>query len=75
MPGTFTWDLSAIKDTKLSERVTLQFRAELFNAFNRVNFGAPNATVTEPVSSNPLLGTINSAGAGREIQAVFRFLW
>jgi hypothetical protein len=74
-PGTFTWDLSAIKDTKLSERVTLQFRAEFFNAFNRVNFGSPNATVTEPVTANPLLGVISSAGAGREIQAVFRFLW
>jgi hypothetical protein len=74
-PGYFDWDLSAVKDTKLSERVTLQFRAELFNAFNRANFGWPNAGVTEPVSSNPLIGTISSAGAGREIQAVFRFLW
>ena len=74
-PGFFTWDLSAIKDTKLTERVTLQFRAEFFNAFNRANFGGPNSTVTEPVSSNPLLGTINGAGAGRIIQAVFRLVW
>jgi hypothetical protein len=74
-PGYFDWDLSAVKDTKLTEKVTLQFRAEFFNAFNRANFGFPNTYVTEPVSSNPLLGTINSAGAGREIQAVFRFMW
>ena len=74
-PGVFTWDLSAVKDTKLTERVTLQFRAEFFNAFNRVNFGAPNASVTQPVADNPLLGTINSAGAGRIIQAVLRLMW
>lgn len=72
LPGYFDWDLSAIKDTKLTERITLQFRAEFFNAFNRVNFGGPNATVT---SHNPLLGTINSAGAPREIQFVLRMLW
>jgi hypothetical protein len=74
-PGYFNWDLSAVKDTKLTERVTMQFRAEFFNAFNRANFDGPNATVTEPVSHNPLLGTINSAQAGRQIQGVIRFLW
>jgi hypothetical protein len=74
-PGYFNWDLSAVKDTKLSEKVALQFRAEFFNAFNRANFNVPNGGVTEPVSSNPLLGTINSAGAGRQIQAVLRLLW
>jgi hypothetical protein len=82
-PGAFTWDLSAIKDTKLTERVTMQFRAEFFNAFNRANFGGPNAGVTQgpsgdvsaPYSPNPLLGTINSAGAGREIQGVLRLVW
>jgi hypothetical protein len=74
-PGSFTWDLSAIKDTKLTERITLQFRAEFFNAFNRANFGGPNSTVTEPVSSNRLLATINSAAAGRIIQGVLRLVW
>jgi hypothetical protein len=74
-PGFFDWELSAVKDTKLTERVTLQFRAEFFNAFNRVNFGGPNTFVTEPVSRNPLLGTINSAQDPREIQFVMRLLF
>ena len=64
-----------MKDTKLTEKVTFQFRAEFFNAFNRANFSGPNTYVTEPVSPNPLLGTINGAGAGRIIQAVLRLLW
>ena len=29
-----------------SERVSLQFRVEMINAFNRVWFGAPNTSVT-----------------------------
>jgi hypothetical protein len=74
-PGYLDRDLSAVKNTKLTEKVNLQFRAEFFNAFNRANFGFPNTSVTEPVSSNPLLGVISSAGAGREIQGVLRLVW
>jgi len=34
-------DFSLFKDTKLSERFSLQFRAEFFNLWNRVQFSAP----------------------------------
>jgi hypothetical protein len=34
-------DFSTFKDFRLSERFTLQFRAELFNIFNHPNFNAP----------------------------------
>jgi hypothetical protein len=47
-PGLATWDLSFLKDTRVSERCTLQFRAELFNALNRANFNTPNAIVLHP---------------------------
>jgi Carboxypeptidase regulatory-like domain/TonB-dependent Receptor Plug Domain len=39
-PGTNNWDLGAIKNIKLSERVSAQFRAEFFNAFNHVSFNS-----------------------------------
>jgi len=39
-PGVNTFDLSLFKDSNLAETVTLQFRAEFFNIFNRTNFGA-----------------------------------
>jgi hypothetical protein len=44
-PGLADVDLSLFKNTAVSERTSLQFRAEFFNAFNRVNFGPPNTTV------------------------------
>jgi hypothetical protein len=37
-PGVATLDLSFLKDTRLSEAVNLQFRAEFFNILNRSNF-------------------------------------
>jgi hypothetical protein len=49
-PGYHSFDLSLLKDTPLfsrgnSEPVTLEFRAEFFNAFNLVNFGLPSNIV------------------------------
>lgn len=37
-PGYYDWDMGLGKTFKFSERVGLQFRAEFFNIFNRVNF-------------------------------------
>ncbi|MBI3682965.1 MAG: hypothetical protein HY235_21540, partial [Acidobacteria bacterium] len=42
-PGTVNWDLSLIKNTRITERMVLQFRAEAFNFLNHVNYGSPNA--------------------------------
>ena len=41
-PGLFDTDIALLKDTKIGDRYTLQFRAEAFNAFNNVNFGQPD---------------------------------
>ena len=43
--GVANWDFAAFKDTHLTERFVLQFRAEIFNLFNRVQFAPPNTTV------------------------------
>jgi hypothetical protein len=42
-PGIANWDFSAFKNFSLTaeDRVHLQFRAEFFNVFNRVQFGFP----------------------------------
>jgi hypothetical protein len=44
--GIANWDISAIKDFALSPegKVNLQFRAEFFNIFNRVQFSPPGTT-------------------------------
>jgi outer membrane receptor protein involved in Fe transport len=41
-PGYSDVDFSVFKNTKVTERVTVQLRAELFNLFNRTNFAPPN---------------------------------
>jgi hypothetical protein len=41
-PGFHRLDFSAFKAFQLSERFSLQFRAEFFNIFNHPNFNAPN---------------------------------
>jgi Carboxypeptidase regulatory-like domain len=45
-PGFFNTDLGAFKNFSITERLTLQFRAEFFNVFNRVNFSNPGTTVS-----------------------------
>jgi len=38
MPGKYNWDMGLSKNFTFTERWRLQFRAEFFNVFNRVNF-------------------------------------
>ena len=45
-PRFFNADIAALKNTKLTERANLQFRAEFFNIFNNVNLKAPDARLT-----------------------------
>jgi hypothetical protein len=40
-PGFADVDLALIKNTKLTERMTLQFRLDAFDLFNHPNFGQP----------------------------------
>jgi hypothetical protein len=53
-PGFADWDLSLLKDTALSERTRLQFRAEFFNIVNHTNLQLPNEVV---YSAGPTQGT------------------
>jgi hypothetical protein len=46
-PRYFDTDLAAVKTTKLTERASLEFRAEFYNAFNNVNFGDPDNFLTD----------------------------
>ena len=68
-PGYRNFDAALIKDTQVRRRggrevITLQFRAEFFNAFNLVNFGLPSNIVR-----GSGFGIINhTAGSSRQIQ-------
>ena len=65
--GIANWDAALFKGTALTERFNLQFRAEVFNLFNRVQFGQPNTTCCS--SSNASFGLVSSQlNAPRQIQ-------
>jgi hypothetical protein len=50
VPAINNWDMAFIKDTFIhQERIKLQFRGELINAFNRVWFGGLNTSVLSPL--------------------------
>ena len=57
-PGTNTADAALIKNWQVQERYALQFRFELFNAFNHPSFGNP---VTNLTAGN--VGAITGIGA------------
>lgn len=56
-PGINNWDMALLKDTAITERVGLQFRAEFFNLFNHAQFLTPsgitgfNTTTGAPTSN------------------------
>ena len=59
-----TLDLALAREFGLTERMKFQFRAEFFNALNKVNLGMPDRFV-----NTPQFGTITEAATpGREIQ-------
>lgn len=75
-PGLAEVDLSLFKTTSISERTSLEFRAEAFNIFNRVNFGLPNQTVFSGTSVNPSAGYISTlATTPRQIQFGLKLLF
>ena len=81
-PGLGTWDFSVLKNTTITERFHLQFRAEIFNLLNRANFNTPNLIVfTPPTAAHPT-GVSGTAGAvtststtARQVQFGLKLLW
>lgn len=72
-PGQRNMDLSIFKDTYFGpeRRFNLQYRLEMFNAFNTPQFAAPGTTIN---TGN--FGVISGvAVAPRQIQMALKFLW
>jgi hypothetical protein len=69
-PGTAITDLGLHKNFPLAERLTTQFRFEVFNAFNRVNLNLPDGNLA---SGN--FTRITSAGDPRILQFALRVMW
>jgi len=79
-PGLATWDFSTFKTTTLRERLSLQFRAEIFNLLNRANFNTPNLiTFTSSAAGTRTSGTAgaitSTSTTSRQIQFGLKLIW
>jgi hypothetical protein len=64
-PGYVDTDLGVLKNTRINERMNLQFRAELFNLFNHANFNIPATSVFTAGSASTGYGGTSVATAGK----------
>jgi hypothetical protein len=82
-PGYGDVDLSVFKNTKVTERVTVQFRVEMFNLLNKTNYAPPlggsdsfnpNYTYDNALQLFTTIGSLNGApgiGAGEPYNTQF----
>jgi hypothetical protein len=63
-PGISQLDVGLSKFVPLTERLSIRLRADLFNAFNRAQFGAPNADLSQS-NFGAITTTISNYAAGR----------
>jgi hypothetical protein len=66
-PGNFNVDLGIHRVFSITEQSRLQFRWEMFNAFNRANFSIPNASI-----GNAQVGQISATAPARIMQLALK---
>ena len=69
-PGINNWDMALLKDTQLTERMKLQFRAEFFNVFNHTQFNAAQGNM-----NSTGFGTVTAAAPERIGQLSLKLLF
>ena len=57
-------DVALAKDVSLAERMTVRFRADVFNVLNRAQYGSPNADFSQ-TTFGVITSTISSYATGR----------
>ncbi|MBV9769993.1 MAG: hypothetical protein JOZ32_10505 [Bryobacterales bacterium] len=80
-PRYYDTDVTLLKNTKLTERINVQFRAEVYNVFNRIQFVNPDAsgdTLSSPGTFGQSLETItqpDGTTSARQIQLALKLLF
>jgi hypothetical protein len=69
-PGLNNWDMALLKDTLIKEGINLEFRAELFNAFNHAQFLTPDGNV-----NSGTFGFVTQANPARIMQLSLKLLF
>ncbi|MGH9738943.1 MAG: carboxypeptidase regulatory-like domain-containing protein [Candidatus Acidiferrales bacterium] len=81
-PRNINLDFALLKNTRITERLSAQFRAEFFNIANRTDFGAPGATLysgvctpsAPPAPPNPTCVAAPSGGDGGTVNPTYGFI-
>jgi hypothetical protein len=63
MPGINNWNLALFKNTDIAEGKTLQFRMEMWNAFNHPSYTLGTGSVTGKTTSATTLPGYATPGA------------
>ena len=77
-PGINNWNATVLKNFKVYERVRLQFRCELYNAFNHTQFSALDTSPRFDAQGNQLnarFGEFTAARTARQIQLALRLFF
>jgi hypothetical protein len=69
-PGLWRYDMAVSKDTRIYERLSMQFRVEAFNLFNHTNFSTLSTTMT-----SSLYGRVTGTRDPRILQLSTKFLF
>jgi hypothetical protein len=72
-PGINDFDMALLKDTKITEDMKLQFRAEAFNILNHAQFMNPSGNFNNPVPGG--FGYVTSARDPRIMQLALKLLF
>jgi len=73
-PGVHNWDMSIVKNTGLSEKMRLQFRCEIFNAWNHPAFANPGTSLGAG-SFGRISDIAHRASPARQIMLAMKLLW
>ncbi len=80
-PRYYDTNVSLIKNTRLTERINLQFRAEAYNLFNRIQFDNPGTasdTTASPGTFGQSLSTLtqpDGTTSARQIQLALKLIF
>jgi hypothetical protein len=80
-PKYYDTDLNLVKNTSITEKVNLQFRAEVYNVFNRIQFDQPGEsgnTLASPGTFGQSLSTItqpDGTTSARQIQLALKLIF
>jgi len=69
-PGFKSWDMVVAKNTKLTERMSLEFRSEFYNILNHPNFQQPDQFINDATfgESSAQVGRPDGTTGARQLQ-------